>query len=132
MKNGAHRLRAMAAFGIRDFLFGLALFWGVVIAFCSTHVPAHALGLLQSQPAAITSQARTSDGIETGTTQPRSYAAAAERPVPNLAAAGGNSTFVMLGFVFALLTMLNLAFIRHLRRAYGRPRALRARRAVRR
>ncbi|MDX2204263.1 MAG: hypothetical protein NW223_16040 [Hyphomicrobiaceae bacterium] len=125
MKSGAYRRRGLALSGVRDFLLGLLLFWGIAIAVCSTHVPAHAFDLARLKGAASAGQADAGQPAPMRT-QMRTYAAAAERPVQDLAQSTGPA-FLMLGFVFALLTMLNLAFARHLRRAYG-PAKIRGRR----
>jgi hypothetical protein len=112
MKTRTLRLRGFAALGVRDFLFGLAVFWGIALAVCSTHEPAHAFNPLKVV-------ASTADTISR--THARTYAAAAERPSQSISA----TSMPILGLAFALLTMLNLAFARHLHRTYAKPKAAR-------
>lgn len=122
MAKGVRRLRGNAALGVRDFLFGLAVFWGLMFAVCWAQGPAHAVNLPKSQMAAAT-DANTPAGTGSSMIRDvRTYAAAAERPIPRFEATASAPAFLMLGFMFALLTTLNLAFARHLHRTYAKPR----------
>lgn len=103
-----------ASVAARDFAFGLVLFWGVTIAVCAGHGSAHALTMPKAVP------------YETGAAQllkvekASYYATVAHGALRDLnpTQVTAKPTMAMLGFVFALLTMMNLAFLRHVRRAY--------------
>lgn len=113
MAHGSKPIRRVKA-AMRDFAFGLALFWGATFAVCASHGPANALTLPKSAP------------YETGAAQllkvekASYYATVAQGALRELnpTHAAAKPTMAMLGFVFALLTMMNLAFLRHVRRAY--------------
>ncbi len=124
MALGTNRLRRSAFLNLRDFGFGAAVFWGLTVALCGLHGKAHALNLPQQTATAVEMGSRVGTAEKVSGTY-RSYAGAAERPVPQISAASARPTLLILGFVFALLTMMNLAFVRHIRRTYARPRALR-------
>lgn len=113
MAHGSMILRR-AAVAMRDFTFGLVLFWGITIALCASHGPAQALTMPKIVP------------YETGAAQllkvekASYYATVANGALRELNSVqvSAKPTMAMLGFVFALLTMMNLAFVRHVRRAY--------------
>ncbi|RTL69269.1 MAG: hypothetical protein EKK41_14125 [Hyphomicrobiales bacterium] len=125
MTKGFRRLRGNAALGARDFIFGLALFWGLALGICWTQDTAHAVNLPKGDMIVAQASAPPA-GRAPLVTPARTYAAAAERPIPRFEASATGPAFVVLGFVFAALTMMNLAFARHLHRTYARPRVRRA------
>ena len=117
------RISRRAAAALRDFAFGLVLFWGVTIAVCASHDSAQALTLPKATP------------YETGAAQllkvekASYYTTVAHGALRELnpTQVTAKPTMAMLGFVFALLTMMNLAFLLHVRRAYLSTTAARAR-----
>lgn len=126
MSKGFRRARGTAARSARDFLFGLAVFWGLVLGICWTQGPAHAVNLPKGDMVAAAEGNAPPATRSPFVKDARTYAAAAERPIPRFEASATGPAFVALGFVFAVLTMLNLAFARHLHRTYARPRVRRA------
>lgn len=117
MAHVSHRVSKRAATALRDFAFGLALFWGMTFALCAGQGPAHALSLPNA--AAYENGAAQLLKVE----KAGYYATVANGALRELnpTQVTAKPTLAMLGFVFALLTMMNLAFLRHLRRAYIRP-----------
>lgn len=110
MRRGNLRMRRGAA----DFITALALFWAVALFTSAQHAPAHAVplpvlakNLVQSgeaaQPASLGTPAAAGSGIR-------------------YASDNRGQTLVLLGIALAGLIAANLAFLRHLRRAYASPR----------
>ncbi len=124
MAHGSFRFHTNAAFALRDFALGLLLFWAVTIGLCALQGQAHALGLPNAQAAAYETEAATLLRTEKASY----YATVANGPLRELnpTEVSARPTMLMLGFVFSLLTMLNLAFVRHVRRAYAAPKGLAA------
>lgn len=120
MAHGSYRLRKNAAFALRDFALGLLLFWGATIGLCAIQGQAHALGLSNARAAAY----ETGAASLLKTEKASYYTTVANGPLRELnpTQVSARPTILMLGFVFSLLTMLNLAFVRHVRRAYAVPK----------
>lgn len=117
MARGDYRLRRHLFLGIRDFAAAFLLVWGIASGTFGLHAPAYAVTL----PANFESGAP----IVTRTAAPNLYGIAAARPLGALnPLQASNRTTVMLSAVLALLATGNLAFLRHLRRAYARPKSL--------
>jgi hypothetical protein len=122
MAYGVPRLRATLLVSARDFALTLAALWVLIPALHSLHGPAHATGLpptlAPDDGKGITYiQARSPDA---GTL---SYAWVARRPLGELNATQASAIppYFLLSLVVALLMACNLAFLRHLRRAYAKP-----------
>jgi hypothetical protein len=113
MAHGSKAFRRAKA-AVRDFALGLAVFWGVTFAVCASHGPAQALPLPKA--AAFETGAAQLLNVEKASYY-TTVAHGALREL-NPAQVTAKPTMAMLGFVFALLTMMNLAFLRHVRRAY--------------
>lgn len=107
----------------RDFSFGLILFWGVTIGLCATNTPANAFHL----PNAPAISDETGAARLLKTEKASYYTTVAMGPLRelNTTQVQARPTILMLGFVFAFITMLNLAFVRHVRRV-AKPRRARA------
>ena len=122
MGGGHNELRAIAI----DFILALSLIWSVALAASFTHSRAHAerlpaMGLLRSGD----SDAGTIEEARVGSVYAARRASAAARQGvsdPELAP-------LSLSLALAALVAFNLAFWRHLRRAYASPRRGRWRRS---
>ena len=118
MAHVSHQVsKRAAATAVRDFAFGLALFWAVAFALCAGQGSAYALSLPNAYSYG-TGAAQLLKVEKAGYYATVAHGALRELNPTQVAA---KPTMAMLGFVFALLTMMNLAFLRHLRRAYTRP-----------
>lgn len=97
---------------LADFALALTLFWAVVFV-VSTHTHAHALPLLGKEAAVL------SPAVRAGLRAPE-----ADRTLQpwHKAQAGPAHALPLLSLAFAALAACNLAFWRHLRRAYASPR----------
>lgn len=117
MAHISRRISKSAAALVRDFAFGLMLFWGVTFALCASHAPAQALSL----PNAATYDTGPARLLKVE--KANYYATVANGALRDLnpTQVAARPTLAMLGFVFALLTTMNLAFLRHLRKAYSKP-----------
>ena len=102
--------------GIADFGMAMALFWAVAFFVNGDHNRAHAIGVPKIwkeavQNGAISKPAGWQDG------------AAGRAPAGGRAAdLDQQQALILLSFAFAMIVAINLAFWRHLRRAYASPR----------
>lgn len=98
----------------RDFAFGLMLFWGATLALCTVHSQAYAFHLPNAQAASYENGAARLLKTERASY----YTTVAVGPLRELnpTQLSAPSKTVALGMLFALMTMLNLAFLRHVRR----------------
>ena len=121
MAYGVPRLRATLLAWARDFALGLAVLWILIPALHCLHAPAHATGLpptLAPDDGKAITRVETR-GADAGTL---SYARVARAPLGELKATQALAIppYFLLSLVVALLTACNLAFLRHLRRAYAK------------
>lgn len=121
MAYGMPRLRTTCMAGARDFALALAAMWILVPAVDNLHAPAHATGLPRAPAAGPTLVITPVQAGEADATT-LSYARVARNPLRELNGmqAAAISPYFLLSLVIALLTACNLAFLRHLRRAYAR------------
>jgi len=115
MAHTSRQVRTGAVLAARDFVFGLLLFWGVAIAVYLGPAPAQALTFPNASVAYETGAAQLLKAEKASY-----YATVANGALRNLNPTQTStiSALTAVGFVFALLTMMNLAFVRHLRRTY--------------
>lgn len=123
MAYGVPRLRTTWIAWARDFTLALAVFWLLVPAIMNLHAPAHATGLPPGSPAIGETPTIARVQARGGEVATLSYARIAHGPMAELNAAHAAAIppYFLLSLVVALLTACNLAFLRHLRRAYAKP-----------
>jgi hypothetical protein len=100
---------------LADFSVALCLFWFGVLAFGGAQNHAHAIPL--SAGAAATADRASALGLHTW-----GRAAQTELRVLRESREDHTRTLILLSLAFAGLASCNLAFLRHLRRAYASPR----------
>jgi hypothetical protein len=101
--------------GIADFAIAMALFWAVAFYVHGAHNRAHAVALPKTDWQAMMSVSVTHanwPGV------PESRAARRQSGVGR----DQRQAMILLSFAFAAIVAVNLAFLRHLRRAYASPR----------
>jgi len=97
-----------------DVLAALALFWGAVFLVSGDHSRAHAVPL--------PSIAKQSASAAAAPVSARSAPSPREAHRPEAQASDRLQALALLSIAFAAIAALNLAFLRHLRRAYASPR----------
>lgn len=121
MASSSLRMRKGAVLATRDFVLGLFLFWGVTLGICAHNAPAQALTLPQATYATGPAQLLKAEKASY-------YATVANGALRELnpTHVAAKPTMAVLSFVFALLLMMNLAFLRHVRRAYSNQHSVRS------
>jgi hypothetical protein len=100
---------------IADFAMAIALFWAVAFYVHGAHNRAHAVTVPKTGGEAMMSVAVTHTNWPGA---PESRAARRQSSVD----LDQRQAMILLSFAFAVIVAVNLAFLRHLRRAYASPR----------